>query len=141
MNTTPDFSPRAPGNRIAGSNETTERAQCTDPDPRCGSAFQTVSIADDVVSPSRAVPPEVRSNVIWAPVLRSAVAENVMSEQLGGPTAEPALELFDRDPEQATWTTQGTRWAKNESIRGKGPVDYNRPAAHQHVHQNGRGAS
>ena len=136
-----DKSPRAPGRRLAGSNETTERAECQDPDPRCGSGFPVISIADDVVAPSRAVPLEVRSNVIWTPVLRSAVQASVLSTQLGAPEAEPALELFDRDPEQATWQTQGTRWSKDEAIRGKGPVQYNRPAAHQHVHQNGRGAS
>ena len=129
-----DKSPRAPGNRLAGSEETVERAQCNDPDPRCGSSFPVISIADDVVAPSRMIPTEARSNVIWTPVLRSAVHENTLSPQLGAPTARPALAMFSPDPPQPTWTTQGTRLSKNEQVRGAGPVQYPSP---NRVHRHG----
>jgi hypothetical protein len=128
-----DKSPRAPGQRVANAIETTERAECKEDDVRCGSSFETVDL-DTMLNTRRvAPPPEGMPRSMVVPVLRSAVHENVLSSQLGAPTAEPNLAMFAPDPEQPTWigSDPKLRTSRMARARAEGPKVYPSPS-HRH---------
>ena len=131
-----DKSPRAPGQRVANAIETTERAECKEDDVRCGSSFATADLNTMLNTRRVAPPPEGMPRSMVVPVLRSAVHENVLSEQLGGigpqPSGAPGLAMSA--PDKPSWQAPGTRWARTEAISGAGPVQYPSPnRAHRHA--------